>query len=72
MQEAFIQSANTLTSLYNQSCQSVNVAHQQGREEAFTEVLQWFMTQGDNGSYRHVSVNEFQSFINSKLDAQKR
>ena len=60
MQDAFIQSANTLTHLYKQSCQSVNLAHQQGREEAFAEVMQWFMTQGDNGSFRHVSVTEFQ------------
>lgn len=68
LQDSFIQSANTLTSFYKQAAQSVNLSYQQGREDALEEVMLWFMTQGDNGSFRHVSVSQFQTFIRDRLE----
>lgn len=73
----FKQAANSLTQLYKQSTFSYNIAYQQGREDAFGEVLQWFMdkTTSSNSygadNFKNVPKNEFLSFISDKLNKQE-
>jgi hypothetical protein len=43
------------------------VAYQQGKQDAYEEVLQWFL-QSNNGDFRNVSVNQFFSFMEEKLN----
>lgn len=43
LRACFTQAANSITSLYKQSTFSYNVAYQQGKQDAFEEVFQWFM-----------------------------
>jgi hypothetical protein len=59
LKESFVNSANTLTAFYKQSCNSFDLAYSQGKQDAYEEVFIWFMSQGDNGSFKHVSVNQF-------------
>ena len=54
----FKQAANSLTQLYKQSTYSYNIAYQQGRQDAFEEVFQWFAAQSSS-DFKNVSKNEF-------------
>lgn len=64
----FKQAANSLTQLYKQSTYSYNIAYQQGRQDAFEEVFQWFMGQTSGNEFKNVSKNDFFSFLQEKLN----
>ena len=57
LKDSFINSANTLTAFYKQSCSAFDLAYQQGKQDAYEEIFHWFISQGDNGQFKHVSVN---------------
>jgi hypothetical protein len=44
LKESFVNSANTLTAFYKQSCNSFDLAYSQGKQDAFEEVFIWFMS----------------------------
>lgn len=71
LKNKFKEAANSLTQLYKQSSYSYNVAYQQGRQDAFEEVFQWFMTT-NNGDFKNVSVNQFFGFMQEKINKQKQ
>ena len=54
-----------MTQLYKQSTFSYNVAYQQGRQDAYEDVIQWFLgTQcSDSDQFKNVSKSEFFQFI---------
>ena len=54
LKDAFIQSANTLTAFYKQSCHAFDVAYQQGQQDAYEEVFAWFVGEGSEGGFKHV------------------
>jgi hypothetical protein len=56
-------------SLYKESLRKCEDSYNQGREDAYEEVLKWFMAyaNGSGGNFKHVSVNEFFNFISLKL-----
>ena len=68
LKDSFINSANTLTAFYKQSCNAFNLAYQQGKQDAFEEMYYWFLTQGQNGTFKHVSVAQFNQFMQEKLN----
>ncbi|CDW82733.1 UNKNOWN [Stylonychia lemnae] len=72
LKACFKQAANSLTSLYKQSTFSYNIAYQQGRQDAFEEVFQWFMAQNtnDQGEFKNVSKAEFFTYIQEKVNKQ--
>ncbi len=43
--------------------------YNQGKEDAYEEVLKWLLgnNNGAGGNFKHVSVNDFFNFINNKL-----
>jgi hypothetical protein len=44
LKDSFINSANTLSAFYKQSCNAFNLAYQQGKQDAYEEVFLWFMS----------------------------
>ena len=56
--------------LYKESLKKVDEAYIQGREDAFEEVLKWFLS-FNNGDFKHVSSYEFFNFINAKLQEHR-
>jgi hypothetical protein len=56
-------------SLYKESLRKCEDSYNQGREDAYEEVLKWFLAyaNGSGGNFKHVSVNEFFNFISLKL-----
>jgi hypothetical protein len=69
LKDSFINSANTLTAFYKQSCNAFDLAYHQGKQDAYEEVFVWFMSQGQNGSFKHVSVNQFNQFIQERMNS---
>ena len=73
--QLFQDAAAQLTHLYQESLRVYQDGYNQGKEDAFEEVLKWFLTYqqinnntgGQTGSFKHVSVNEFFNFISSRL-----
>jgi len=55
--------------LYKEGIKSCEESYNQGKEDAYEEVLKWFLTycNGSGGNFKHVSVNEFFNFISHKL-----
>ncbi len=53
-------------SLYKESLRRCHESYMQGKEDAFEEVLKWFLA-FNNGDFKHVSAYEFFNFINQKL-----
>ena len=60
-------------SLYKESLRKCDDSYNQGKEDAYEEVLKWFLTyaNGSGGNFKHVSVNEFFNFISLKLQDQR-
>ena len=55
-------------SLYKESLRRCEDSYNQGKEDAYEEVLKWFLTYNSQNSaggahFKHVSVNEFFNFI---------
>jgi hypothetical protein len=52
-------------SLYKESIRRSEESYNQGKEDAYEEVLKWFLSysSGSGGNFKHVSVNEFFQFI---------
>ena len=71
LKDSFKQAANSLTQLYKQSSHSYNVAYQQGKLDAYEDVLAWLLTadSGDSG-YKNVPVNKFKEFISARIALQ--
>ena len=69
----FQEAASQLMSLYKESLRKCDDSYNQGREDAYEEVLKWFLTyaNGSGGNFKHVSVNEFFNFISLKLQDQR-
>eukprot|EP00347_Sterkiella_histriomuscorum_P001865 403370382 len=75
LKACFKQAANSITSLYKQSTFSYNIAYQQGRQDAFEEVYQWFMNQSleqDSGDFKNVSKQSFFNFMQEKINKQSQ
>jgi hypothetical protein len=53
--------------MYKESLKRCEESYYQGKEDAFEEVLKWFLGFNQNGDFKHVSSYEFFQFINSKL-----
>jgi len=70
LKDSFIQSANTLTAFYKQSCNAFNLAYQQGKQDAFEEVFLWFISQGQDSSFKHVQASQFMQFMKDRMDSQ--
>jgi hypothetical protein len=49
-----VQTANTFTAFYKQSQQAFNLAYQQGKQDAFEEVFVWFLSQGQENSFKYI------------------
>jgi len=45
MRDSFKLAANSLTEFYKQSSHSYNVSYQQGKTDAYDEILAWLLTQ---------------------------
>lgn len=43
LKDSFKQAANSLTQLYKQSSTSYNVAYQQGRLDAYEDIMAWLL-----------------------------
>jgi hypothetical protein len=56
-------------SLYKESLRKCEDSYNQGREDAYEEVLKWFLANANwsGGNFKHVSVNEFFNLISLKL-----
>ena len=69
----FQEAASQLMSLYKESLRKCDDSYNQGKEDAYEEVLKWFLTyaNGSGGNFKHVSVNEFFNFISLKLQDQR-
>ncbi len=68
LKDGFIQTANALTAFYQRSCNTFNVAYEQGQQDAFEEVYLWFLAQGENNDFKNVSFNKFNAFMQTKLN----
>ena len=66
LKTSFKQAANSLTQLYKQCTYSYNVAYNQGKNDAYQEILEWFLNEHDS-KYRHVSSNQFLAYMQQKL-----
>ena len=65
----FQDASSQLMSLYKESLRKCNDSYNQGKEDAYEEILKWFMTSASSSgsNFKHVSVNEFFNFISTKL-----
>ena len=72
LKDSFKHAANSLTQLYKQSSESYNVAYQQGRLDAYVDVLAWLIAdQSTHGTEnRHVSVQRFRQFVQERVNTQ--
>jgi hypothetical protein len=61
----FQDAAAQLMTLYKESIRRSEESYSQGKEDAYEEVLKWFLSysSGSGGNFKHVSVNEFFQFI---------
>ena len=63
----FFQNATTtLMQLYKESLKVGEESYQQGKEDAYEEILKWFLSQGSS-DFKYVSPNDFFNHINQKL-----
>ena len=62
--------ATSLTQLFHNNIHAYDEGYAQGKQDAFEEVFRWFTCQHDN-TLRNVSVVNFFSFINEKLNSTK-
>ena len=53
--------------LYKEGIKSSEESYYQGKEDAFEEVLKWFLSYNSGSNFKHVSVNEFFNFITQRL-----
>lgn len=57
--------------LYKESLRKCEDSYHQGKEDAYEEVLKWFLgfnsSSGGHSQFKHVPVNEFFNFISQKL-----
>ena len=68
LKDSFKQAANSLTQLYKQSSSSYNVAYQQGRLDAYEDVLAWLFADQQTGTgLKHVSCQRFQAFVQERI-----
>ena len=67
MKRNLFQNATTsLMQLYKESLKVKEESYQQGREDAYEEILKWFLSQG-NSEFKYVSPNDFFNHISQKL-----
>lgn len=62
----FQDAAANLMHLYKESIKKCEDSYYQGKEDAYEEVLKWFMS-FNNGNFKNVSASEFFNFISGKL-----
>jgi hypothetical protein len=62
----FQDAAANLMHLYKESIKRSEESYYQGKEDAYEEVLKWFLGY-NNGNFKHVSANEFFNYISQKL-----
>ena len=67
LKDCFIQAANTLTSFYKQSCNSFNLAYQQGKQDAYEEIFLWFLEQQSTSEFKNVSSTQFRDYMTQKI-----
>lgn len=75
LKDSFKAAANSLTQLYKQSSQSYNVAYQQGKLDAYEDVLAWLLSDQQDPAthgFKHVSVNRFKEFVQERIQAQQQ
>ena len=72
LKDSFKQAANSLTQLYKQSSHSYNVAYQQGKLDAYEDVLAWLLTDNAENGYKNVPVNKFKEFISARIAIQQK
>ena len=56
--------------LYKEGLRKSEESYRQGKEDAYEEVLKWFLSANStstNNNFKHVSVNEFFGFITQRL-----
>lgn len=46
------------------------MAYQQGKQDAYEDVLSWFLAQGTEGGFKHVQANQFMAFMQERLKNQ--
>eukprot|EP00347_Sterkiella_histriomuscorum_P023488 403334454 len=68
--QLFQDSAAQLMNLYKESIKKCEESYLQGKEDAFEEVLKWFLS-FNNGDFKHISTYEFFNFITQKLQDQR-
>ena len=66
-----------MMSLYSEGIRRCDESYQQGKEDAYEEVLKWFLSYSSANSlngpnFKHVSVNEFFNFISQKLQDHRK
>ncbi|CDW82870.1 UNKNOWN [Stylonychia lemnae] len=68
--QLFQESAAQLMTLYKESIKRCEESYFQGKEDAYQEILKWFMS-FNNGDFKHVSTYEFFNFITGKLQEHR-
>lgn len=64
----FSEAAANIMQLYKEGIKRCDDSYHQGKEDAYEEVLKWFLSYSSANSmngpnFKHVSVNEFFNFI---------
>ena len=56
--------------MYNEGIRNSEEAFFQGKQEAYEEMLKWFMG-FNNSDFKHVSVNDFFNYLSQKMKELK-
>ena len=64
--QTFSEAATQLLQLYNEAVKVSESSYNQGKEDAYHEILKWLISQS-NADFKHVPISEFFNYLNDKI-----
>ncbi len=63
----FCSTASALTQLFKMSIELEKYSYNEGRKDAYTDMLGWLLTHG-NGELKNIPISSFVAFLQEKMD----